>query len=795
MAGLDSLWSRFSPSEEEEQGAEVDQQVEVQTHRLAGQLFTKRVLNVESVGRTFKPMWKPIGELKIRTAGQRFGTKSTMCPKIACLRLLVNRLAAPSARSTERSSVANPVRHSDNKVVGESSEYSQKHMMEDITTENLFPLDSINNTPGGVLASRNFGNDLTTGGETRNNTGHDTLTHIPRAGEQGRWAWIGMFMAELWFGLYWILTQPCRFKVVYNHPFKERLSNRYKDKLPSVDIFVCTADPKMEPPNMVINTVLSVMTYNYPPEKLSVYLSDDGGSDLTFYALIEASNFSKHWIPFCKKFNVEPRSPGAYFSQQIDVHDIKYAQEWLAIKKLYKQMENRIDSAIEMGEIPKEIRVQHKGFSEWNSKVTKQDHQSVVKIMIDGRDENAVDIYGGRLPTLVYMAREKRPQWSHNFKAGAMNALVELAGIGGYGAALYCGTGCLHRRESLYGKVYSKDYEGELNVEAKKSADKTVNELEEVSKFLANCSYEKDTQWGKKMGVIYGCPVEDVVTGLAIQCRGWKSLYYNPNRKAFLGVAPTTLDVVLIQQRRWSEGMFQIFFSKYCPFTYGHGKIKLGAQMGYCMYLLWAPISFPTLYYVIVSPLCLFHGISLFPQVESIWFWPFAYVFVARNACSITEALSCGNTLKTWWNGQRIWLIRRTTSYFFGFIDTISRQLGLSETTFAITTKVVIEDVLKRYEEEVIEFGSSTIMVTIIAVLALLHIFSLIGGIKKIFLDLVFIKLDQLILQVILSLLLVMINIPVYQALFIRNDEGRIPSSVLFKSVVLVSLACLIPIV
>ena len=182
-------------------------------------------------------------------------------------------------------------------------------------------------------------------------------------------------------------------------------------------------------------------------------------------------------------------------------------------------------------------------------------------------------------------------------------------------------------------------------------------------------------------------------------------------------------------------------------------------------------------------------------QVESIWFWPFAYVFVARNACSIAETLNCGDTLKAWWNGQRIWLIRRTTSYFFGFIDTISRQLGLSETTFAITTKVVKEDVLKRYEEEVIEFGSSTIMVTIIAALALLHIFCLIGGIKKIFLDLEFIKLDQLILQVILSLLLVMINIPVYQALFIRNDEGRIPSSILFKSVVLVSLAGLIPIV
>ena len=52
------------------------------------------------------------------------------------------------------------------------------------------------------------------------------------------------------------------------------------------------------------------------------------------------------------------------------------------LKKLYKQMENRIDSAIEMGEIPKEIRDQHKGFSEWNSKVTKQDHQPIVKVTL-----------------------------------------------------------------------------------------------------------------------------------------------------------------------------------------------------------------------------------------------------------------------------------------------------------------------------------------------------------------------------------------------------------------------------
>ena len=118
-----------------------------------------------------------------------------------------------------------------------------------------------------------------------------------------------------------------------------------------------------------------------------------------------------------------------------------------------------------------------------------------------------------------------------------------------------------------------------------------------------------------QMGLVYGCPVEDLITGLTIQCRGWKSVYYNPKRKAFLGVSPATLEVALIQHKRWAEGSSPIFLSKYCPFIYGHGKIKLGAQMGYSICLLWAPLSLPTLCYVIVPSLCLLNGVSLFPEV------------------------------------------------------------------------------------------------------------------------------------------------------------------------------------
>ncbi|KAI8015469.1 Cellulose synthase-like protein E6 [Camellia lanceoleosa] len=417
------------------------------------------------------------------------------------------------------------------------------------------------------------------------------------------------------------------------------MCSRYGDKLPAVDIFVCTADAKIEPPTMVINTVLSVMSYNYPPEKLSIYLSDDGGSEFTFYALMEASQFSKHWIPFCKKFRVEPRSLDFLFSE------FQQARSQINRRmKLYEDMKFRIEAATEKGNISKEVKDQHKGFLEWNSQVTKQDHQSIVQIRVSSEISNApiilnldCDMYSNDSDAikeaLCFFMDEKHghktsyvqhPQSYNNItkndiysNVASTTHLIELAGIDGYNAALYCGTGCFHRRESLCGLKYSENYIGELkNSVCDTKKDRTVHELEEGSKILANCSYEKGTQWGKEMGLMYGCPVEDIITGLTIQCRGWKPVYYYPEtRKAFLGIAPTTLDQALVQQKRWSEGMFQIFLSKYCPFIYGHGKIKLGAQMGYCVYLLWAPCSFPTLYYVTIPSICLLHGVALFPEV------------------------------------------------------------------------------------------------------------------------------------------------------------------------------------
>ncbi|XP_062088077.1 cellulose synthase-like protein E6 [Humulus lupulus] len=680
------------------------------------------------------------------------------------------------------------------------------------------------------------------------------------------WAWIGLFLSELWYTLYWFVTLVVRWNPVHRHTFKDRLTLRYGEKdLPGVDIFVCTADPKAEPPLMVVNTVLSVMAYDYPPEKLSVYLSDDGASDLTFYALLEASKFSKEWLPFCNKFRVEPRSPEVYFtkaSRPLDDDDDHHHNQWTSIKRLYEDMKTRIESATKVGQISEAIRREHKGFREWDFLSSKRDHQTIIQILIDGRDPKAMDIEEHPLPTLVYLAREKRPKYHHNFKAGAMNSLirvsaqisnapiilnvdcdmysnnsesvrdamcffldekkgqelafvqfpqafenltendiyssslrvimeVELRGFDTNGGPCYIGTGCFHRRESLTGKKFNEASKEILDWKRKnKDEGSSAEALEKASKVLASCTYDQNTLWGKKMGVLYGCLVEDILTGLVIQYRGWRSVYYSPERKGFLGAAPTTLLQTLVQHKRWAEGCLQIFLSKYCPLTYGYKKIPLRLRLSYLVYLLWSLNCFASLYYVTVPTLCLLKGISLFPQMSNIWVAPFLYVFVVNRVYSLRELLMCGGTYQEWLNNQRMWLFNRTTSYFFTVLDHMLRLLGYTDAAFIITAKVVDDDVSARYKQELIEFGITSPMFTILTTLALLNATGFIWGLTRLVFTEQSLGLNPFALQAVLCGLLVFINLPIYQAIFLRKDKGRLPNSVIYQSVMLTLVAC-----
>ncbi|CAJ1939152.1 unnamed protein product [Sphenostylis stenocarpa] len=131
--------------------------------------------------------------------------------------------------------------------------------------------------------------------------------------------WLLVFASETILSFIWILEQAFRWRPVTRSVFPERLPEDHE--LPPFDVFICTADPTKEPTLDVMNTVLSAMALDYPPHKLHVYLSDDGGSPLTLHGVREAWKFARWWLPFCRRYKIKSRCPKAYFSSALEGDD------------------------------------------------------------------------------------------------------------------------------------------------------------------------------------------------------------------------------------------------------------------------------------------------------------------------------------------------------------------------------------------------------------------------------------------------------------------------------------------
>ncbi|KAL6518502.1 Cellulose synthase A catalytic subunit 2 UDP-forming [Orobanche gracilis] len=247
--------------------------------------------------------------------------------------------------------------------------------------------------------------------------------------------WMTSVICEIWFGLSWILDQFPKWYPIERETYLDRLSLRYEKEgkpsgLADIDVFVSTVDPMKEPPLITANTVLSILAVDYPVDKVSCYVSDDGAAMLTFEALSETSEFARKWVPFSKKFNIEPRAPEWYFSQKMDylknkVHPA-FVRERRAMKREYEEFKVRINRLVAMSEkVPEEGWTMQDG-TPWPGNNVR-DHPGMIQVFLgpDGVRDNE----GNELPRLVYVSREKRPGFDHHKKAGAMNALMRVSAV------------------------------------------------------------------------------------------------------------------------------------------------------------------------------------------------------------------------------------------------------------------------------------------------------------------------------------------------------------------------------
>ncbi|XP_072999949.1 cellulose synthase A catalytic subunit 5 [UDP-forming]-like [Typha latifolia] len=247
--------------------------------------------------------------------------------------------------------------------------------------------------------------------------------------------WLTSVICEIWFAISWILDQFPKWYPIERETYLDRLSLRYEkegkpSELADIDIFVSTVDPMKEPPLITANTVLSILAVDYPVEKVSCYVSDDGAAMLTFEALSETSEFARKWVPFCKKFNIEPCAPEWYFVQRIDYLKDKihpdFVRERRAMKREYEEFKVRINGLVAMAQ-----KVPDEGWSlqdgtPWPGNNVR-DHPGMIQVFLG--HNGVLDEEGNELPRLVYVSREKRPGYDHHKKAGAMNALVRVSAV------------------------------------------------------------------------------------------------------------------------------------------------------------------------------------------------------------------------------------------------------------------------------------------------------------------------------------------------------------------------------
>ncbi|KAI8023601.1 Cellulose synthase A catalytic subunit 7 [UDP-forming] [Camellia lanceoleosa] len=633
--------------------------------------------------------------------------------------------------------------------------------------------------------------------------------------------WLTSVICEIWFAFSWILDQFPKWSPIDRETYLDRLSLRYEregepNMLAPVDIFVSTVDPMKEPPLVTGNTILSILAMDYPVDKISCYVSDDGASMLTFEALSETAEFARKWVPFCKNFSIEPRAPEMYFSLKIDYLKDKvqptFVKERRAMKREYEEFKVRINALVAKAmKVPPEGWIMQDG-TPWPGNNTK-DHPGMIQVFLG--HSGGFDVEGNELPRLVYVSREKRPGFQHHKKAGAMNALIRVSGVltnapfmlnldcdhyinnskaareamcflmddqvgkkvcyvqfpqrfdgidrndryanrntvffdinmkglDGIQGPVYVGTGCVFRRQALYGydppkgpkrpKMVSCDCcpcfgrrkklpeyskhganEGGANVQGFDDDDKELlmSQMNFEKKFgqsaifvtstlmieggvppssspaallkeaihVISCGYEDKTEWGLELGWIYGSITEDILTGFKMHCRGWRSIYCMPNRPAFKGSAPINLSDRLNQVLRGALGW------------YGYKEENLNGSSALHISTQLFTLHLHTSTCLLTLPaIWLLTDKFIMPEISTFASLFFIALFISIFTTGILELRWSGVSIEEWWRNEQFWVIGGVSAHLFAVIQGLLKILAGIDTNFTVTSKATEDE-------------------------------------------------------------------------------------------------------
>ncbi|WOL16651.1 hypothetical protein Cni_G25439 [Canna indica] len=208
---------------------------------------------------------------------------------------------------------------------------------------------------------------------------------------------------------------------------------------------------------------------------------------------------------------------------------------------------------------------------------------------------------------------------------------------------------------------------------------------------VISCWYEEKTEWGQRVGWIYGSVTEDVVTGYRMHNRGWKSVYCVTKRDAFRGTAPINLTDRLHQVLRWATGSVEIFFSRNNAFL-ASPRMKFLQRVAYLNVGIYPFTSVFLIVYCFLPALSLFSG-QFIVQTLSVTFLAYLLI-ITMTLCllAILEIRWSGIELEEWWRNEQFWLIGGTSAHLAAVMQGLLKVIAGIEISFTLTSKSAGDD-------------------------------------------------------------------------------------------------------
>ncbi|PIN12894.1 1,4-beta-D-xylan synthase [Handroanthus impetiginosus] len=209
---------------------------------------------------------------------------------------------------------------------------------------------------------------------------------------------------------------------------------------------------------------------------------------------------------------------------------------------------------------------------------------------------------------------------------------------------------------------------------------------------VISCWYEDKTEWGDRVGWIYGSVTEDVVTGYRMHNRGWRSVYCVTKRDAFRGSAPINLTDRLHQVLRWATGSVEIFFSRNNALL-GSRKIKVLQRLAYLNVGVYPFTSLFLIVYCFLPALSLFSGHFIVQTLDVAFLGLLLTISLCLVALAILEVKWSGVGLEEWWRNEQFWLISGTSAHFAAVVQGLLKVIAGIEISFTLTSKSAGEDI------------------------------------------------------------------------------------------------------